>query len=121
MTSISVRIEGLDKIVAAFAKAPKVVTEEMDQALKKAILLVRAESTPETPVDKGFLINSNEESFGQLTARLQNNAPYAMFVHDGTKYMSGRPFYKRGLEKSKDSINRAFEDALKKITQRISQ
>jgi HK97 gp10 family phage protein len=51
-----------------------------------------------TPVDTGFLRSSIQVSpqmFG-MQAVVSTNTDYAIFVHEGTKYMRGRPFMMMG-------------------------
>lgn len=56
------------------------------------------------PVDTGRLrssINWRIEIDGQgLVAIIGTNVEYAIFVHDGTRYMAGRPFLLEGLHQA---------------------
>lgn len=52
-----------------------------------------------TPVSSGHLrrsINTSPSTYFELVAIVSTNTNYAIYVHDGTKYMRGRPFMKYG-------------------------
>lgn len=52
-----------------------------------------------TPVDTGRLKSSiHTAPFMPLGAKISTNTEYAVFVHEGTRYMRGRPFMKTGAE-----------------------
>jgi HK97 gp10 family phage protein len=53
------------------------------------------------PVDTGNLRGSItyeiRREAGSLTARVGTNVPYAIYVHEGTRYKAGRPFLAEAL------------------------
>lgn len=55
------------------------------------------------PVDTGNLRASityeiaRDGASGGLSARIGTNVPYAVYVHEGTRYMPARPFLREGL------------------------
>lgn len=53
-----------------------------------------------TPVDTGRLRSSITTSIGNLEARIAPHTNYAIFVHEGTRYMRGRPFMAIGLNQA---------------------
>lgn len=67
-------------------------------------LAARVESAAKAvcPVDTGRLRSSItwrlETESGSLVAYVGTNVEYAIFVHEGTRYMEGRPFLVDGLE-----------------------
>lgn len=61
---------------------------------------VEREAKQVTPVDTGRLRASIFTSIGNLEARIQPNTNYAIFVHEGTRYMTARPFMQIGFEKA---------------------
>lgn len=52
--------------------------------LSKSIVVVEAETKPETPVDMGLLRQGFRSKFLGYTAILSNIREYAEFVHEGT-------------------------------------
>jgi len=149
--AFNIKVEGLDKLTAAFAKSPKIVAAELEPALKKAIVVLDAASIPKMPTDSGLLRNSNKQSFSALTGTLKNTAPYAMFVHEGTKphfppidaiepwarkhgipaFLVARaisqkgtkahPFYKDAGKEEQARVEGFFADALKNITNKLAK
>lgn len=81
---MTVKIEGVNELAAAFKKSPQIVKQSIDPAIRKAILNIQAKSIPHIPVDRGELLRMNT-IFSSLSGVLESRAPYAMFVHgDGT-------------------------------------
>lgn len=85
-SNLSVKIEGLDRIQKAFNKAPDIVQEEMNVAIKKSIFTLLNSSRRHAPVDRGFLRGAGmKTTLERLKGTLENVSPYAKFIHDGTK------------------------------------
>lgn len=70
------------------------------EAIEEYAFSVERESKIETPVDTGRLRSSIVTDIGNLHARVAPHVNYAVFVHEGTKYMKGRPFMSLGLTKA---------------------
>ena len=53
-----------------------------------------------TPVDTGRLKSSIGTGMliGRIGAMVSTNTEYAIFVHEGTKYMRARPFMAKGID-----------------------
>lgn len=59
----------------------------------------------ESPVDTGKLRQSIRfRKISNLVGVVEPESQYAIYVHEGTKYMRGNPFMDRGLDKSKTRI-----------------
>ena len=74
--------------------------------ISKIALRVERYSKQLTPVDTGRLRASIATSWlvGQIGAIVQPNVNYAIFVHEGTRYMRGRPFMEKGADFAKQYI-----------------
>jgi len=148
---INVKIEGLDKLQAAFKKSPSIAKEEINKAIKKSLLLIQAKATPFIPVDTGELRNKWLTTFGTLKGTLENTAKHAVFVHEGTKphfppisaierwanrhnippFLVAKsiskkgtkaiPFLDDGINKAMNQINSSFDLALTNITNRLAK
>jgi len=78
-----------------------------------------------TPVDTGRLRASIATSMyiGSLGAKVSTYVDYAVYVHEGTRYMRARPFMEKGAEMAKGMIegdlvkriDAEFAKAFKKI------
>ena len=74
---------------------------------------VERKSKERTPVRTGHLrrsVTSRVEAAGERGI-VGTNVSYARHVHQGTKYMRGRPFLKQGLDASRQLIDSELEQA----------
>lgn len=118
---ITIEIKNFDKILSKFREVPRITTKELQHAIYKSIFLLQGATKAGSPVDKGKLRGSHETSFPEaLTGRLAATRNYAIFVHDGTRYMRPRPWFKNAVESNKATVNRFFGDALKNIIAKSS-
>lgn len=115
MPSVHIKITNLAAVRSAFSAAPRLMSKELGNAIKKATFLVDARSKINTPVDTGRLRASHRTMFQgvgqQFAGIVQPVANYAMFVHEGTKFMQGRPFLRTALEDSENEIQYLFRTA----------
>lgn len=140
---MKIEIEGLDEIREAFKRSPTIVRKHANVAIQKSVLKLLANARPETPVDQGFLRGAAMVvSFQDLLGILENKAPYASFVHEGTqphgvsiaaitpwalrhgippflvarsikrKGTKAKPFFANSIDKSDTDINGFFSAAL---------
>lgn len=148
---LEVKIDGLDNLKKLFKESPKIVTKNLNTAIKQSIFTLLANARVETPVDQGFLRNAGMvTSFQVLVGLLQNKAPYAQYVHDGTrphwvplnaikgwadrhgvpaflvqraiarKGTKARPFFKDSIDASQESIDKFFSQATTNIVEELS-
>lgn len=121
----------LPQFRAAFAKAPKFMSEEFEQALKQAGYLVMTKSMKATPVRTGFLKTSHLKrgqggvfiagSGTHMRAEVGPTADYSVFVHEGTRFMRARPFLKNALFSSDREIQQLFTKATQNALNKISR
>lgn len=148
---LKVQVKGLDQLQKAFKKSPQVATKHLNTAIKQSVFTLLANARMAAPVDQGFLRNAGMvTSFAILKGLLQNKAPYALYVHEGTrphyvplaaikgwadrhnippflvqksimrKGTKPKPFFKDSVEASQEAIDKYFESALKNITKELS-
>lgn len=70
-------------------------------------------------VDTGRLFDSITGSVNRISnnyyqAVVGTDVPYAVYVHEGTYKLKGRPFITDGLASAKDSMDAAIREAIKK-------
>lgn len=126
-----ITIKNLPQIRAAFAKAPKFMSEEYGQALKKAGYAVMTKSMQTTPVRTGFLRSSHLQrgqggvsvsgSGTSMKAEVGPTADYAIFVHEGTRFMRPRRFLKTALLSSEGEIQQLFTKATQNALNKIAR
>lgn len=120
MANLTVKIEGLESIQKSFRQSPRVFTTVFDRAIKKSIFVLLGTSREVTPVDTGFLRGAGmQTTFEALIGKLENTAPYAVYVHDGTSRMDARPFFEWGIDAGQDQVNNIFSKAMEEFKQSI--
>ena len=143
---VKVKITGVDEIVSQFMKAPKIVAKHANDAIKKTIFTLLANARVNTPVDRGFLRGAAMvTTFEEMKGMLKNQAPYAVYVHEGTgphygpykaiegwanrhglppwavkrsimrKGTKAKPFFTDSVEASQTEIERFFVECNKNI------
>jgi HK97 gp10 family phage protein len=120
-SNLSVKITGVDEMRAAFAKSPAIVISELKPAIAKTIAAIQRAAAPRTPWRHGFLLNRNEIRLGDLTGLFKKLAPYAVFVHEGTYKMKGRPFLSQGIDATAKEVDNIFRNALANITLKLAK
>jgi len=125
--SISIKIPNLPKFQAALNKSPQYTEKEIRKAFEESLYQIVIETKPITPIDKGALRSSigqvdNEGIFKieKTRAMVGTNIKYAVYVHEGTRYMIGRPFLETGLKKSESKIKGFFKDAINNVFNKIA-
>lgn len=83
MNDTGIKIENLDKLNAALAKAPVKLAEELKDAMAISIAEIHKEAIPRTPFDKGKLRQAYREKISKLQGILSNSTVYAMRQHEG--------------------------------------
>lgn len=122
---ISVKIENIDGIRAALRSFPERVKPFLRDASMKSAFMIERNAKILAPVDTGRLRSSIATSLGiadqGLSSIVQTNVNYAIFVHEGTKRMPGRPFMEQAAEQSRDQINQIYDYYLGKALDNIAQ
>ena len=110
MATMNVKIEGLDKLLAAYKRSPQIVAETFKDAIQRALFGIEAAAKPITPIDTGFLRNSMATSLftEAIGGQIVDTAPYASYVHDGTESwpLSSPP-------KNSNTVRQFFLEAVK--------
>ena len=88
---------------------PAKLHRAMARSVTRAGMLVERYSKMESPVDTGRMRASINTSVRDLTATIMPHVNYAIFVHDGTRYMKARPFMDEGYNMAESEIGAVFE------------
>lgn len=121
MPDIQVKIKNLPAIRRAFSMSPRLMTKELNIAIAKSILTVKGDSQRETPVDTGRLRASTYTQMGNLRGEVGTRTNYDIFVHEGTRYMKGRPYLKMAVNKDERQINDYFTRAVQNVLNAIGR
>ncbi len=82
---ISIKIENLDKLKAAFQKAPTIATSEFGRAIERTAFKIEGDAKRAAPVNKqsggGTLRQSiSSKMTGKASAVIQSKAKYSAYV-----------------------------------------
>ncbi len=121
MANINITIKNMAEIRAAFAKAPRLTVSALNKAIQQSIFTIERDSKRNTPVDTGFLRASHRTLFSNLRGEVSPTADYAVFVHDGTRYMRPRRFLLEAVQSDEPKVQRYFEDAVQGVLDQIAR
>lgn len=80
------------------------LTRAIQNVIDRFAFTVERKAKQEVPVDTGRLRSSITTDIGNLRARVAPHTDYAVFVHEGTRYMKGRPFMALGESMAETEI-----------------
>lgn len=121
MPVITLEIKGLRELMKNFKKSPLIVYRELNKAIKKIGFMVTMKAKDVTPVKTGALRASIRPSFRRLTAIIEPHINYALYVHEGTRYMKPRPFLKWGLENSVTDIENELTISVQRALNKLGK
>jgi len=115
---ISINVdESFERVKEVFRQFPDKVAPFLRNAAQTAAFAIEREAKIISPVDTGRMRASIATSLGivgNIAAVVQTNVEYAIYVHEGTKSMRGRPFMKQGADAAMPAIKTAYEENIKK-------
>jgi HK97 gp10 family phage protein len=125
MTQVHIEIKNIAEIRRAFDQAPRLMNSEFKDALQRSAIQVQRESMIRTPVLTGRLRASHTFDVSgsglQMKAEVGPTVNYGMFVHEGTRFMKGRPFLKEGADASLNEIDDYFTKATQNVFDKIGR
>lgn len=121
MGSISITIQNLPQIRAAFRKAPALMVRNLNVAIRKSIFVVQAQSMRNTPVKTGRLRASTSTAFSPLKGEVGTHVNYDVFIHFGTRFMKARPFLQQAVDSENAQVQTFFEEAVESTMGQISK
>jgi HK97 gp10 family phage protein len=118
---IAIKITNAQQIRLAYAKAPALMTKNLSIAVKTAVFLIEGKMKPNIPVLTGRLRGSSYTKFAPLRGEVGTNTNYDRFVHDGTKFMKGRPYLKMAVDDSNHEVQELFTKAAQDVLNDIGR
>lgn len=113
--AISIQIKNIAEIKRAFNKAPALTIKHINNAIQASIFSIERDSKQNTPVLTGNLRSSHQTLFGTLRGELFPAANYAIFVHEGTRFMKARPFLAEAVKTNEKHVQDLFEKAVQNV------
>lgn len=109
-----VRIDGINELYRL--TDPLRARTIIARTLKRIGLIVERNSKKTTPVRTGNLKRSiTTVPLGYDLVAVGTKVEYARIVHEGARGRRGNPYLRRGLEQSRELINREIDNALEKV------
>lgn len=120
---MNVEVKGLDEIVRNFDFADETVKKHFTVAVRIATMLLHGSLMRGgyVPVLTGTMKSSIRPTILPLTATIAPHVKYAIYVHEGTKFMTGRPFMEWAVEREGKAVLQTFEDAAEKVTKELTK
>lgn len=118
---VNVKITNLAEIKSAFSKAPLEMAKQLNLAIRASIIGIEGQSKVNTPVLTGRLRASHQTAFTNLRGEVKPTADYAIFVHEGTRYMTARPFLLEAVQEESDKVQKNFKDAVQNVLDKIGK
>ena len=119
--AIAFKITNLPQITRAFNKAPQLMTQELNTAIKKSLFTVHRKSVINTPVDTGRLRASTKSKFSNLQGEVGTHTNYDYYVHWGTRYQSAQPYLLTAIEDSHEDVEKFFIKAVDNVLNKIGK
>lgn len=114
-----------DQLAERFKGFEEILLGKLREGLYGFGLLVERGSKQYSPHDTGRMRASIGTSMGiidkGLTTYVQPNVDYAIYVHEGTRYMVGRPFMKWGLDAYHEQGERVIANKVKEATEELAK
>lgn len=119
---VHIEIKNAAQIKSAFRRSPYLMAKNLSGAVRRVAYKVEGQSKQITPVRTGFLRRSHVTSFqSALRATIEPTASYAYFVHEGTRFMKGRPFLSDAVEIMQGFTDTEFEKAVQDTLDSIAR
>ncbi len=121
---INIQIEGAKELAQKWGAMSEDLKALAHDAFSKAGYVVEEQSKKLTPVDTGRLRGSINTS-SRLTMKnephivISPHTNYAVFVHEGTRFMPARPYMTQGYKNSERKIKSIMNKLLKDIVQKM--
>lgn len=151
MAQFEIEIKGLNKLNTAFKESPKMIIDELKQAIKTSIFIIRPMMVRNAPVDTSKLrqnINAKASGLEGTVGPNMRVTPYAWFVHEGTrphiirvkraKVLASKkgiifgpvvhhpgtkpnPFVERTADEAKEPVDRIFQKSADDIVKKLAK
>ena len=105
-------IKGLKELNAKLQKLGNITH---NKALLGGAIKLQELSQPESPFETGFLRSSHSSRETNEGAEMIVSAEYAVYQHEGTKYMEGRQWISKAIDEHSSEIVNAVSKTEKKL------
>jgi HK97 gp10 family phage protein len=129
MANVNIQITNIDAIRRAFRAAPDKMEKALNTAIQKVLFAIQAETIRNVHPNRGInvitggLLSATERPpvFTRLKGVYDIDIKYAIFVHDGTRFMRARPFLQNAVDSQKEITDRFFTEAVDSVLSEIGK
>lgn len=126
MSEINVSINpSIEKLVRNFHGFESILISKLREAVEGYGYLIERGSKMFSPVDTGRMRSSIGVSLGLSPKDIKSitspNVDYAIYVHEGTRYIKARPFMKWGLDAYRREGDRLVIQKVKEATEELAK
>lgn len=124
-------IKGLEELKRAVQRNPRKVIDEVSDFLSRAMAAYKrvigrnpwklGSSEGGAPVLTGYLRATHFTDQQRWQARIYPTAPYAQYVHDGTKRMKARPWLDFAKDAADSEVQRLEREMLDEIVRDLAK
>jgi len=123
MPGVVIKIQGLNKLRGNFEASPRLIDGALKRAVKTSVNFIRPIMRKESPVDTGALRRNTyamaKGFYGEVAPNLEVT-PYALFVHEGTRFIKPNPFIIRTGKLVEAPVQKIFANTLNRIVKKIA-
>lgn len=116
-SKVTIEVEGLDYILNKFKKFTPNLARAIQKSIYESAYLLEARAKYQLTVGENRAIKTGRlradttvRTLTPTSATIGPMVDYAVFVHEGTRYMRARPFLKAAAEISQVDVMKLFKD-----------
>jgi HK97 gp10 family phage protein len=117
---INIKVQGLNQFRAKMKKYPIKIGRGLQEAIERITFIGEAGikravvSGSTRAFDTGNLFRLVRSKIKLLEGEIRADAPYSIYVHEGTRYMRKRPFMTQGIQNVKNAMESELNSFIKK-------
>jgi HK97 gp10 family phage protein len=127
MATVHIELKNEAQIMRAFKNAPTVFLKELQESILRAgvftagevkQVITSGENMFKSPIDTGAMRRGVQmQQTGKLKAIITPSrlTPYALFVHEGTRFVQARPFFEITAQRHREKIQKFFHNEINAI------
>jgi len=119
----NITVTGLGKFRANLANFDSIARTALQETIRimTMFLLRDLKTGGYVPLRTGLLKQSIRPRIFELKSVIEPNVNYAIFVHEGTRFMRARPFFKWAIDKNINQLENILESGANKVADKLTK
>ena len=116
MAEIKVHLEGFDRLAAMLHQKPRMVITAIGRAIRASAYIIEGEAKKALTYGETRAIRTGRlradtvvQELSTYRASIYPTVHYAVFVHEGTRYMRPRPFMTKAADEGVGPVQQVFQ------------